>query len=153
MNIDNIREADLSPLKKDELFAIAVELQTALKTVEALNDDDNRLDAICRKIDALKGFIDHSFSAIDLNAVGNRDMILKRLSPRSADKAIDFDKIMAAPTPAFQTPKLKPAKNPCKTCGGLISWDNYVKDGPGQKYPDHIDDQGNIIASCYKGGS
>ena len=45
---------------------------------------------------------------------------------------------------------LKPAKNPCKTCGGLISWDNYSKAPGGQNYPDHIDSNGNIIDSCYK---
>ena len=35
------------------------------------------------------------------------------------------------------------AKKGCNRCGGKISWDNYNETD--HKYPDHIDDNGNII--------
>ena len=34
-------------------------------------------------------------------------------------------------------------KKGCNRCGGKISWDNYNETD--HKYPDHIDDNGNII--------
>ena len=40
------------------------------------------------------------------------------------------------------------AKKGCNRCGGKITWDNYEKindAGFPQKYPDHIDENGNII--------
>ena len=32
----------------------------------------------------------------------------------------------------------------CNKCGGKITWDNYDKDG-GHPYPDHVDEDGNLI--------
>ena len=34
-------------------------------------------------------------------------------------------------------------KKGCNKCGGAITWDNYDKDG--QRYPDHINEFGDII--------
>ena len=36
-------------------------------------------------------------------------------------------------------------KYPCKKCGGVITWDNYSKEAGGQNYPDHLDENGEII--------
>ena len=33
----------------------------------------------------------------------------------------------------------------CNRCGGKITWDNYSKEEGGQNYPDHIDEDGNIM--------
>ena len=46
------------------------------------------------------------------------------------------------------TGKPTPGKYPCKKCGGPITWDNYSKDIGGQNYPDHLDENGDIL----KGG-
>ena len=38
------------------------------------------------------------------------------------------------------------AKKGCNSCGGKISWDNYDPTTPGgQRYPDHIDENGNLV--------
>ena len=37
------------------------------------------------------------------------------------------------------------SKYPCKRCGGIITWDNYSKEAGGQNYPDHLDEDGNIL--------
>ena len=37
----------------------------------------------------------------------------------------------------------KKAKDPCKRCGGTITWDNYDKEK--HPYPDHLDENGDII--------
>ena len=37
------------------------------------------------------------------------------------------------------------AKKGCNKCGGKITWDNFSKEPGGQNYPDHIDEEGNII--------
>jgi len=36
------------------------------------------------------------------------------------------------------------SKKGCNRCGGKITWDLYDKDG-GHPYPDHVDEDGNII--------
>ena len=36
-------------------------------------------------------------------------------------------------------------KYPCKKCGGIITWDNYSKEAGGQNYPDHLDENGELL--------
>ena len=43
----------------------------------------------------------------------------------------------------------KIANNPCKRCGGLISWDGYDKET--RPYPLHVDEEGYEVEGCYNG--
>ena len=36
-------------------------------------------------------------------------------------------------------------KTPCNKCGGKITWDNNNKTESGKSYPDHLDEDGNIL--------
>ena len=38
------------------------------------------------------------------------------------------------------------AKKGCNRCGGKITWDNYNETD--HKYPDHVDEEGNLLDNC-----